>query len=106
MGNPRTARTQFVLPASQIEFLDRFCTRVRRDTGSRVSKRAVIESLVESIPIEKISLREVTSEVHLKEILRGQGGPTAATLMPEAAVDEPGNDDCDQVTECPIETNP
>jgi len=90
----RTALTQFVLSASQIEFLDRFCTRVRRDTGSRVSKRAVIESLVESIPVDKIALREVTSEVHLKEILRGESGSIAAD-----------NGDSNQVTECPVETN-
>jgi len=67
----RCARTQFTLRASQIEFLDRFCARVRRDTGSRFSKRSIIETLIEAMPAS-LPLREVASEIHLKEALRAR----------------------------------
>jgi len=64
------SRTSFVLHASQIEFLDRLSATVRADTGRGLTKRAVIETLVSVLPMARISLGEVVSETHLKEMLR------------------------------------
>jgi hypothetical protein len=91
--NQPTARTQFILSASQIEFLDRFCTRVRRDSGSRLSKRAVLESLIESIPTDALPLDRAVSETHLKELFKDQGNSAAEV------------EDGERVGECAIETD-
>ena len=80
----KNARTQFLLLASQVEFLDRLCTRVRRDSGCRLSKRTIIETLVETIPTSRIPLREVVSEDHLKDFLRENVGAEPETAEASA----------------------
>ena len=81
------SRTSFVLYASQIEFLDRLSATVRADTGHGLTKRAVIETLVSVLPMARISLGEVVSETHLKEMLRTEkrgsesDDPAAAPLL-------------------------
>jgi hypothetical protein len=88
-----SARTQFILSAAQIEFLDRFCIRVRRDSGSRLSKRAVLESLIESIPADGLPLDRAVSETHLKELLKNPDRAPAEFEGPEP------------VAECAIEAH-
>jgi len=67
---PHAGRTSLMLNPSQIEFLDRFCARVRRDTGGRLTKGAIIGALVKGLAESRVSLDRVRSEIHLKEALR------------------------------------
>lgn len=86
-GQRHMSRTSFVLYASQIEFLDRLSATVRADTGRGLTKRSVIETLVSVLPMARISLGEVVSETHLKEMLRAEprgsepGDPSATPLL-------------------------
>ena len=68
----RGSRTSFVLEAAQIEFLDRLAATVRVNSGHRLTKRAVIETLVSVLPMAHIALEDVICEDDLKEMLRGE----------------------------------
>lgn len=76
------SRTSLVLEAAHIEFLDRLSATVRINTGHRLTKRSVIETLVSVLPMAHVSLEEVASERDLKEMLGGAGeaGGSPASL--------------------------
>ena len=79
-------RTSLLLTPAQIGFLDRFCARVRRDTGGYLSRARIIAVLVNALAESRVSLAEVHSETHLKEALHGQrlpGPPDAASRTAE-----------------------
>ena len=78
-----SGRTSLVLAASQIEFLERLCARVRRDTGARLTKAMLIRELVAALDDAGIPFSGVRSEAHLREWLRGTIG--AAPLADPAA---------------------
>jgi len=48
------SRTSLRLHASQIEFLERFCARVRRDSGRFLGTAAVVDLLIAVLPAERI----------------------------------------------------
>lgn len=64
-------RTSFVIEASQIEFLDRISVMVRITSGRRLTKRAVIETLVSLLPIARISVEHFASGPDLERMLCG-----------------------------------
>jgi hypothetical protein len=63
------SRTSFVVTPEQLEFLDRFRARVRRDSGRRITRAAILTALVSALVQRAIPLDEITSETHLKEHL-------------------------------------
>jgi len=63
-------RTSLVLSASQIEYLERLCARLRRDSGARFTKALLLRVLVSVLAESGIPPAEIRSETHLKERLR------------------------------------
>jgi len=63
------SRTSFVVTPEQLEFLDRFRARVRRDSGRRITRAAILTALVSALVRRAIPLGEIRSETHLKEYL-------------------------------------
>ena len=76
------SRTSFVLDSAQIEFLDRFSAIVRANCGRRLTKRSVIETLVNVLPMARISLEDVICETDLKEMLRRPGVAGTHAISP------------------------
>lgn len=101
MGSPGTSRprderpgqsgrTSLVLTAAQLEFIERLCARIRRDTGVRFTKAVLIRVLVAILVESGIPLAEVRTETHLKETLRAAAprmvdGPTSEWRRSERA---------------------
>lgn len=79
-GEAGSGRTSLVLAASQIEFLERLCARVRRDSGARLTKAMLIRELVSALDDAGIPPAGVRSEAHLREWLRGAIGAPHADL--------------------------
>lgn len=85
-----TGRTSLVLSASQIEFLERLCARLRRDGGGRFTKALLLRVLVAVLAESPIPYAEIQTETHLKEWLRSPGTSgaapsTAGTAWPSPA---------------------
>lgn len=80
---PASGRTSLVLSASQIEFLERLCARLRRDAGARFTKAVLIRELVAVLVASGAPPADVRTETHLKEWLRGNIA-VEATASPSA----------------------
>ena len=73
-----------VLSAVQIDFLDRFCARRRRDSGTRFTKALLLRVLVGVLGEAPVPFAEIRTETHLREWLSG-GGRSAGARMRGAA---------------------
>lgn len=82
---PRTAlpprhsysRTSLRLHASQIECVERFCARVRRDSGRFLGTASVIDTLVAALPAERILASAARSEADIEKSLAARGRSSA-----------------------------
>jgi len=61
-SRPNHSRTSLRLHASQIEFLECFCAKVRRDSGRFLGTAAVVDTLVAVLPAARILSRSSQSE--------------------------------------------